>query len=134
MEQNDNPNEIRARELLRDLVGDAEFKRYLVRGFIMVRGKSGVLYKICGGYERVVSYTKGQDGKYHPFETFCVVFKNGKLPHTDWVVMRKILIDTDEFGFRKIAVIHRVDPAAQLLPAQQQPAYNWGQQPVALVG
>ena len=43
MALNSNPAERRARQLLSDLVSREEFRRYLVRGFIMVKGRTGIL-------------------------------------------------------------------------------------------
>lgn len=102
--------EVKARGLLREMIGHDQFKRYLKRGFIMVGGRSGVMYKVHGGDASapsrglIESYVKNPyTGRYHPFEAFCVQFKDQGLPHTDGVVMRKMLIEHDEFGLRKIA-------------------------------
>lgn len=102
--------EYRARTLLHDLVGDQEFKRFLKRGFIMVKGRSGTLYKITGGYSMVVSYIKNDKGKYVPYERFCVQFKCYDLPFTDGVIMRKLLVENDEFALRKAANVSKVSP------------------------
>lgn len=100
--------EMRARSLLYDLVGDRAFRRYLKRGFIMVEGKNGTLYKISGGHHRIVSYVRNTEGKYEPFESYCVVFKDWQLPFTDGVIMRKLLVENDEFALRKLANVNRI--------------------------
>ena len=100
---NNNPAELRARELLLEMIGLSEFRKYLTRGFITVIGKNGTLYKISGGHHRVVSYIKGTDGKYKPNECFCLVFKDLNLPFTDGVIMRKLMVEHDEVGFRKLS-------------------------------
>lgn len=100
--------ENRARRFLKRLIGERDFERYLRRGFIMVKGRSGTLYKVSGGHVRVVSYVKQASGKFEPHETFCVVFKDADLPFTDGVIMRKLIIENDEFALRKLA---NVSPA-----------------------
>ena len=108
MDLNNDPAERRARQLLSDLISREEFRRYLVRGFIMVKGRSGLLYKIYGGYKQMVSYKQDPSGKYEPFESYCIVFRNSKLPATDWVIMRKLIIDNEEFKLHQLAVVHRM--------------------------
>lgn len=100
--------EIRARSLLLELIGSVEFRRYLTRGFIMVTGRSGTLYKISGGHNRIVSYKKAVNGKFMPFEEFCVVFSQYDLPFTDGVIMRKLMVEHDEFAMRKKANVFSV--------------------------
>lgn len=100
--------ELRARTLLYDLIGDLEFRRYLRKGFIMVTGKSGTMYKISGGHNRIVSYKKANTGRFMPFEEFCVVFAQYNLPFTDGVIMRKLLVEHDEFSLRKKANVFQV--------------------------
>lgn len=113
MSVNHDPAELRARRLLADMLSEEEFRRYLIRGFIIVRGKSGIIYKIST--EIITSYVKNtKTGKYAPFETFCIVFKDSSLPPTDAVIMRKILIETDEFGMRKKANVSKVTESIRL--------------------
>lgn len=100
--------EARARSLLFDLVGEAEFRRYLRRGFIMVAGRSGTFYKISGGHSLVTSYVRNDQGGYEPYERFCVQFAQYNLPFTDGVIMRKLLVENDEFALRKASNVHRV--------------------------
>lgn len=100
--------ELRARTLLYDLVGDLEFRRYLRKGFIMVTGKSGTMYKISGGHNRIVSYKRANTGRFMPFEEFCVVFSQYNLPFTDGVIMRKLLVEHDEFSLRKKSNVFQV--------------------------
>jgi hypothetical protein len=100
--------ERRARSLLHDLIGNDEFERYIRKGFIMVKGRSGTLYKISGGHNRIISYVKDATGRFVPYENFCVVFKVYDLPFTDGVIMRKMLVEHDEFALRKLANVGRV--------------------------
>lgn len=114
------PEENRARGLLREMVGEEAMRRYLKRGFLMVKGNSGVLYKIYGGNPSarnrglIESYIKNPaTGTFTPFEAFCIQFKDTGLPHTDAVIMRKLLVENDEFGMRKMANVRAINPNNQ---------------------
>ncbi len=100
--------EIRARTLLLELIGETAFRRYLRRGFIMVQGRSGTLYKVSGGDVKIISYIKDASGKYVPNESFCVIFSYAKMPFTDGVIMRKLIIENDEFALRKRANVFKI--------------------------
>lgn len=108
MQHNKDENEIRARGLLCELVGKCEFKKYMQRGFLTIQSKSGIWYKVPGGHDRMISYVKDKDGKFVPYESFCIVFKDSSLPHTDYTIMRLLLIENDEFAMRKQANINFV--------------------------
>lgn len=103
--------EVRARTLLLELVGDLSFRRYLRKGFIMVTGKSGTIYKVSGGNNLIISYIKDNKGRYVPNEKFCVQFTYADLPFTDGVIMRKLIIENDEFALRKRANVFKISEA-----------------------
>lgn len=97
----ENTPEGRARALLREMVGPQEFARYLRRGSLAVVGNSGLHYVIYGNTIRV--FAKTITGKLKFVESICIVFKNHEsLPPTDHVIMRKMMIEADEFGLRSI--------------------------------
>lgn len=97
----ENTPEGRARALLREMVGPQEFARYLRRGSLTVVGNSGLHYVIYGNTIRV--FAKTITGKLKFVESICIVFKNHEsLPPTDHVIMRKMMIEADEFGLRSI--------------------------------
>jgi len=100
--------EIRARTLLLELIGETAFRRYMRRGFIMVQGRSGTMYKVSGGNVMIVSYVRDAAGKYIPNEKFCVIFNYGNMPFTDGVIMRKLIIENDEFALRKRANVFKI--------------------------
>jgi len=106
---NSNPAELRARGLLREIIGAEEFRNYLRRGFVTVKGRSGMIYRVSGGHNVIYSYVRNSKGKYEKFESICVVFKDGvNLPYSDWVVMRILLVQNDEFALRKVANVSKV--------------------------
>jgi len=109
MRHNMNDDEERARTLLKSMISTKQFKQYLRRGFFVTKGKSGMLYRIFGGHEEIKSYVREKDGKYRKFESICIVFEDMNMPHTDWAIMRFLLIENDEFGMRKLANIRRED-------------------------
>jgi hypothetical protein len=88
------PAEIAARETLRRVVGEDKFRRFLCRGYISVKAKSGLVYQIFPGHGTTKVYRNGE-----PVETLCVVMK-GSFPPTDELIMRFLLILNDEADFR----------------------------------
>jgi len=88
---NPTPAELKARETLRDMITEAEWRRYVTNAFIMVRGASGNWYQIFGRrYERLRVY---RDGKQ--IQAICI-HTDEKCPPTDHVLNMKILIEIDE--------------------------------------
>lgn len=114
MAANGHPAEMKARKLLRDLIGEKQFRRYMVRGFIVCQGSSGVFYRIHGGSGMVYSLTKNSGGKLELFEKFCVQFKDPNLPFTDSVIMRKLLVENDEFALRSVGVVSKALPESRI--------------------
>jgi hypothetical protein len=97
--------EAKARGLLREMIGDKAFLQYVKKGFITVRGRTGLMYKVSPS--GIWSYAPKPDGKYDHFEYICIVFKQHGIPPTDAVIMRKLLIEHDEFGLRKAANVSK---------------------------
>lgn len=91
-----SPEEIRALQLLRKMVSEEVFRRYLKDGFVTVRGPSGYTYQIYRGEAanvRVYSPRMGQ------IAALCVHLKSAyKCPPTDSVVAKMLLAEMDEPG------------------------------------
>lgn len=98
MDHNTDPAEIKARGLLKELIGKQAFAEYLRRGFLAVRGPSGALYHVRGGHHRVEVRDPRNPARWT--EKLCIVFKDESLPFTDALIMRMMLIQTDEMGMR----------------------------------
>jgi hypothetical protein len=107
--QHHQESEQRARELLRSLITPKEYREYLKKGFIVIQGPSGMIYQIFGGNKMIRSFIKDKSGKLIQHENICIVFSDpyDNLPYTDWVIMRKMIVENDEFGMRKIANIFK---------------------------
>lgn len=106
----------RARGLLREMIGPQEFYKYLRRGSLTVVGKSGLHYVIYGNTIKV--FAKTLSGKMKFVESICIVFKNHEaLPPTDHVIMRKMMIEADEFGLRTIGNKSRMNKLDDVEPA-----------------
>lgn len=84
------PAELTALQLLRGLVGQDEFRRYLKYGFIMVRGASGLRYQIERG--RHVINVWNERGRVHGI---CV-YLAGNYPPTDDTITRMLMAERDE--------------------------------------
>ena len=109
MSHNCSQEETRARELLYQLIGPEEFKRYLKRGSLYVKAASGRIYAIHGGYSHVNCY-HSENGDYRLKESLCIQFEEN-LTYTDGVIMRKLLIESNEEGMRKNSNITLIPPA-----------------------
>jgi hypothetical protein len=97
--------ELKARETLRDMISENEWRRYLTNGFIMTKGQSGKWYQIFQQYhERIRVYEKGQH-----VETLCI-HSDGECPPTDHVINMKILAEVDEAALFKGSNKHGVFP------------------------
>lgn len=99
--------EAKARGLLKEMVGDAQFRNYMRKGFVVVRGASGIIYRVS--QSGITSYARTVAGGYKKFENICVVFKEA-LPPTDAVAMRVLLLRYDEFATRAKANVSRYAP------------------------
>jgi len=95
-----SPAEERARETLRQLVGDANYRSLLRNGFITVRAKSGKVYQIHPGHDMTCVF---QGGKM--IERLCVIL-SGNFPPSDAVIVRYLMILNDEDTFRSKAIQH----------------------------
>jgi hypothetical protein len=97
-----DPRELKARETLREMITESEYRRYLTNGFIMAKGgQSGLWYQIfskAAGHW-VFSY---KDGKM--YERLCI-HTDSSCPQTDHVINMKVLAEIDEETLRKGANI-----------------------------
>jgi hypothetical protein len=84
------PEEITALQLLRQLVGQDEFRRYLKYGFVMVQGASGLRYQIRRG--RHVVDVWNERGRV---DGICV-YLTGNFPPTDDTITRMLMAERDE--------------------------------------
>lgn len=105
--------ERRARDTLRRLIGEAQYRRFLSHGFITARGKSGNVYQIFPGPGMTRVYAP--DGR--PIEKLCVILR-GNFPPTDELITRFLLILNDEEHFRSLANVSSHHPAK---PAIKRP-------------
>jgi len=89
------PQEIKARNTLRDLISEADWRRYITNGFIMHKGDSGKWYQIFNDQKRTNVYWKGK-----LIETLCLHTDN--CPPTDHILNIMTLIDFDENNLGKL--------------------------------
>lgn len=97
-----NPREFRARETLRRIIGNLAFKKFIKDGFITIKAKSGLVYRVFPGHKMTMVYDRGV-----LIEKLCVVLK-GDFPPTDSLIMRYLLILNDEDDFKKQAIKHNI--------------------------
>ena len=87
-----SPQEQKARDTLRDMVTEKDWRRYVTNGFVMVRGGSGYWYQIFSGdsYERIQVY---KDNK----RTHKICIHSDKsCPPTDHVINMMVMVEIDE--------------------------------------
>jgi hypothetical protein len=84
------PQEQKARDSLRDMLTEEEWRRYVTNGFIMVRGSSGYWYQIFADNSRLQVYKNNK-------KTHAICIHTDKTcPPTDHVINMKVLIEIDE--------------------------------------
>jgi hypothetical protein len=100
---NVTPQENRAIDTLREMITEEEYRKYLKFGFVLVKGQSGLIYKIF----RNESHTKvWKNGKV--IEEICVRIKDHNIPPTDNVIAFKTIIETNENQFHKIGNVFKI--------------------------
>jgi len=86
-----SPAELKARDTLRDMITEKEYRRYLTNGFVMVPGASGKWYQIFSNHRKMVKvYEKGKC-----IHDLCI-HTDDVCPPTDHVIGVKVLIEIDE--------------------------------------
>jgi len=96
-----------ALEMLREMITEKEFFKYLKYGFLIVEGKSGKQYQVF----RLNAHTKvWMRGKL--VEEICVRINNkADVPPTDNVIAFKVMIESNEDEFRRIGNVYRMKVA-----------------------
>lgn len=100
-------NEWHAAELLREMITETEFRKYMVHSFILVQGDSGKTYQVFRKRPHVKVWLNGKI-----VEEVCVNIEDRRIPPTDNVLALKVMIETDEEEFRKLANIYRMKNVA----------------------
>jgi hypothetical protein len=88
--QNATPAELTALQLLRQLIGQTEFRRYLRYGFVVVTGRSGLRYQVVRDRHVIVVW-----GRYGRLDSICC-YLAGPFPPTDAVITRMLMAERDE--------------------------------------
>jgi len=83
--------EMKARESLRDMLSEKEWRKYLTNGFVMVLGNSGKWYQVFNKQKHLRVYEKGKFIK-----ELCIHTDASECPPTDHVLNMKIMIECDE--------------------------------------
>lgn len=100
-------NEQIAMETLRESITEAEFRKYLAFGFVLVEGKGGTTYQVFKNR----SHTKvWKNGKV--VEEICIRIDDCKVPPTDSVIAFRAMIKTSEEDFRKMGNVYNMREAA----------------------
>lgn len=98
---NMSPEESKALDTLREMISESDFRRYLVYGFLLVKGQSGKVYQIFRNQRHTKVWEKGKK-----VEEVCAYIKDSRVPPTDKLVAFKTMIETDEELFRKAGNVY----------------------------
>lgn len=93
-------NEIVALTLLRQMVSDEVFKKYLKYGFVTIKGASGLTYQIQRKSHLIKVWNLG-----NLVCTLCVYLRDQTIPPTDEVVAKMLICECDEIDIWRRANI-----------------------------
>jgi len=86
-----NPQEIKARNTLRDLISEKEWRRYLTNGFVIIPALSGKCYQVFNDQRHIKVYVKGK-----LTDEICIHTDASECPPTDHILNMMVLIQNDE--------------------------------------
>lgn len=92
-----------ALESLREMISEEEFRKYLKRGFISVRGRSGKDYQIFRDRWHAKVRMRGR-----VVAEVCSRIKDDHVPMTDNVIAFKTMIEADEAEFERAGNVYRM--------------------------
>ena len=98
---NMSPEESKALDTLREMITETDFRRYLVYGFLLIKGQSGKVYQVFRTQHHTKVWEKGKK-----VEEVCAYIKDSKIPPTDKLIAFKTMIETDEDLFRKAGNVY----------------------------
>ena len=84
-------NEVVALETLHQIITEAEFRKYLKYGFVLVKGASGATYQIFRNKSHTRVFVGGK-----LVEEICVRIKDATVPATDNVIAFKTMIEAGD--------------------------------------
>lgn len=97
-------NEQVAIETLREIITEAEYRKYVTHGFILVKGRSGRVYQIFRDKDHTKVWEKGQ-----LVEEVCVRLERGSgVPLTDNVIAFRTMVLYSENEFRKLGNVYNM--------------------------
>lgn len=96
-------NELCAIDTLREMITEAEYRRYMIHSFITVPVPSGKIYQIFRNSQHIKVWQKGV-----LVEELCIYLKDSKIPPTDKVIALKTMLETDEEDTRKLGNLYKI--------------------------
>jgi len=86
------PQEIKARQTLRDQITERQWRGYVTNGFVMVQGDTGKFYQVFNDQRHIKVYKKGK-----LTDEICIHTEaDTKCPPTDHILNMMFLIQNDE--------------------------------------
>lgn len=90
LESPKSPSEMKARDTLRDLISERDWRNYVMNGFLMIQGPSGKRYQVFNDQRRIRVF----EGRENTYE-LCI-HTDRQCPPTDHVLNLKLFIEFDE--------------------------------------
>lgn len=97
-----SPQEIKARDTLRDMISEREWRRYVTNGFVMVKGESGKWYQVFNNQNKTQVYEHGKK-----ISSICI-HTEGNCPPTDHIINLMLLVKLDEEAIWKLGNVAHV--------------------------
>ncbi len=101
-------NELVALSTLREDITEKEFRKYLLHGFLLVKGTNGNIFQIFRSRNKHIK--EWVDGQV--INEICVRICDQAIPITDSVIAMKTIIETDTEEFKKLGNVYKMAEAA----------------------
>jgi hypothetical protein len=103
-----SPQERVAMDTLREMISEADYRRYLKYGFVVVRGDSGDSYQIFRNKQHLKVWRRDV-----LVEEICVRIKDWAVPPTDKIIAFITMILADEEAFKAMGNRYKMAQYAQ---------------------
>lgn len=105
--------EMVALQMMKSMLNEEEWKRYLKYGFVVVHGKSGLYYQVVRNQDHVRVYRQGKK-----IAELCIYVPG--VPPTDQVVAKKVMLECSEMDVWHKANIWQHEWTAKYRPTEEE--------------
>lgn len=105
--------EMVALQMMKSMLSEEDWKRYLKYGFVVVHGKSGLYYQVVRNQDHVRVYRQGKK-----IAELCIYVPG--VPPTDQVVAKKVMLECSEMDVWHKANIRQHEWTAKYRPTEEE--------------